>query len=141
MLGLSRTLRTFLIALVASQFVGLAWAEPATDRPFFVRWTNTRNNELLHNVHFADARTGWAVGTDGTIVATRDGGTHWERQTGGTPNLLTSVHFADARTGWAVGQGRTIVATRDGGATWAAQASGGIIIYCGGFLRLIVPLR
>lgn len=34
MLGLSRALLTFLIALVASQFVGLAWVEAAADRPF-----------------------------------------------------------------------------------------------------------
>jgi hypothetical protein len=75
MLGLSRALLTFLIALVTSQFVGLAWADPATDRPFFVRWTNL-SNKFIHSVHFADAHTGRAVGLDGTILATRDGGSH-----------------------------------------------------------------
>jgi hypothetical protein len=73
-LGLSRALLTLLIALVASQFVGLAWTEPATDRPFFVRWATSGNNESLNSVHFVDVDTGWAIGDGGTILATRDGG-------------------------------------------------------------------
>jgi hypothetical protein len=57
MLGLSRGLLTFLIA-VPSQFVGLPWPEPATNRPFFVKWAKSANNETLLSVHFADVRTG-----------------------------------------------------------------------------------
>jgi Segregation and condensation complex subunit ScpB/Photosynthesis system II assembly factor YCF48 len=115
MLGLSRALLTFLIALITSQFVGLAWAESATDRPFFVRWALSGNNQSILSVHSADAQTGWAVGTGGTILATRDGGTSWEPQKSETEHNLFGVHFVDAHTGWAVGTGGTILATRDGG--------------------------
>jgi hypothetical protein len=115
MLGLPRTLLTFLIALVASQFVGLAWAEPATDRPFFVRWANT-----WHNKHLADA----AGPTTISGVCTRDGGTHWEARPSGTYSYLLNVHFVDTGTGWAVGYFGTILATRDGGIHWEPQTSG-----------------
>ena len=67
---------------------------------------------------------GWAVGWEGTILATSDGGATWEKQTSGTPEPLFAVHFVDAQTGWAVGWEGTILATSDGGATWEKQTSG-----------------
>jgi hypothetical protein len=79
---------------------------------------------VLRAVHFADPRTGWAVGGGGTILATRDGGTTWAQQKSGIKANLLGVHFADARIGWAVGNGGTIVTTRDGGTTWAEQSGG-----------------
>jgi photosystem II stability/assembly factor-like uncharacterized protein len=124
MLCVSRALLTLLIALVASHVVGLAWADSATDRPFFVRWANSGNNRHFRSVHFADAHTGWAVGDDETILVTRDGGTHWEPQNSGTDKDLWGVHFADAHTGWAVGDRGTILGTHDGGTRWEPQNSG-----------------
>jgi photosystem II stability/assembly factor-like uncharacterized protein len=105
-------------------FVSFALAEPFSDRAFFVRWEDSGLNNPLMGVHFSDARTGWAVGYYGRIVATRDGGTTWAPQTSGTRLSLYGVHFADARTGWAVGASGTILATRDGGTTWLPQTSG-----------------
>ena len=69
-------------------------------------------------VTLVDATHGWAVGRDGTIVATEDGGKRWVAQASGTQQWLTSVHFSDATHGWAVGVGGTIVATEDGGKSW-----------------------
>src|SRR5690349_20788422 len=66
---------------------------------------------------FVDARTGWAVGRDATILATRDGGETWRALDRGDRNLY-GVAFADLNIGWVVGDGGTIRATRDGGATW-----------------------
>jgi len=97
MLGLSRALLTLLIALVASLFVGVAWAEPAMDRSFCVRWANTGSTTHIHCVHFA-------VGTGGTILATRDGGTHWEPQDSETDNLA-SVNGCAFRAGVRGGSG------------------------------------
>src|SRR5215470_16060971 len=104
--------------------LGSALAEPSPNRAFFVKWADSGNNKVRRATYFADARTGWAVGEGGTIVAARDGGTSWSAQASGTGKLLWGVHFADARTGWAVGEGGTIVATRDGGTSWSAQVSG-----------------
>jgi len=55
-------------------------------------------------VHFVDARTGWVVGNGGAILATRNGGDHWELQNSGTDKDLFGVDFVDARMGWARSQ-------------------------------------
>ena len=78
----------------------------------------------LCGVAFTDATHGWAVGEDGTILATTDGGATWSAQSSGTSESLYDVAFTDATHGWAVGEGGTILATSDGGATWSAQSSG-----------------
>ncbi|WP_170113121.1 YCF48-related protein [Ahniella affigens] len=69
------------------------------------------------------AENAWAVGFDGKIVATRDGGSSWSVQTSGTNAWLNAVAFFDAKRGWAVGRRGTIVATRDGGLSWSVQDS------------------
>lgn len=48
-------------------------------------WTQARVpvSVLLTAVWFANATTGWAVGHDGMIIATRDGGVNWELQRDG----------------------------------------------------------
>jgi hypothetical protein len=52
MLGPSRALLTLSVAIVLPQAAGLAWAEPATDRPFFVRWVDTGNNKAKTSVDY-----------------------------------------------------------------------------------------
>ncbi|MBI4489368.1 MAG: hypothetical protein HY694_09810 [Deltaproteobacteria bacterium] len=75
------------------------------------------------SVAFIDAKTGWAVGYDGTILHTSDGGQTWNLQASKVAVPLSSVAFIDAKTGWAVGYGGTILHTSDGGQTWNLQAS------------------
>ena len=77
----------------------------------------------LINVNFADPAHGWAVGDNGTILATSDGGASWAPQKSGTSEYLVGVHFADPAHGWAVGRNGTILATRSGGQIWDAYNS------------------
>ncbi len=62
-----------------------------------------------------DADTGTAVGAEGTILHTTDGGATWTLQSSGTTVPLSGVTFVDANTGWAVGEGGTILHTTTGG--------------------------
>lgn len=82
----------------------------------------------LSSVTFADARRGWAVGGNiagfGVILATSDGGAHWQAQRSGTDSGLSSVTFHGANNGWAVGGAGTILRTSDAGAHWRVQRSG-----------------
>jgi photosystem II stability/assembly factor-like uncharacterized protein len=72
---------------------------PKSSRFYPLGWEKTGYSGVgVKNMHFADARTGWAVGQDGTILATRDAGAHWEPQNTGTDKRLSAVHFADAHT-------------------------------------------
>ncbi len=78
----------------------------------------------LRGFYATDFQNGWAVGDNGTILRTSDGGTVWSAQTSGVTTHLNAVRFADAQTGWVVGQAGTIRKTTDGGSSWNAQASG-----------------
>lgn len=73
----------------------------------------------------------WAVGHEGVILHSSDGGLTWNRQrvapfdknsmdlTNGAP--LLDVLFTDEQTGYAVGAYSLMLVTRDGGQTWTQQ--------------------
>ena len=83
--------------------------------------------DTLGRVHFlSDNTTGWAVGHNGWILKTVNGGASWsillQKASIGspsTPEELTDVHFLDALTGWLVGI-HGVWITTTGGATESA---------------------
>jgi photosystem II stability/assembly factor-like uncharacterized protein len=97
----------------------LAASEPA----WRLQDAGSGTGRRFEDVDFVDARTGWAVGEAGTILATVDAGASWNQQSTPTVEQLTGVSFADAQHGWAVGMNGTILATVDAGVTWTQQAS------------------
>lgn len=80
--------------------------------------------ERLNAVYFIDASQGWIVGSNGTILHTRNGGATWTAQLSGTAQDLSDVRFSDPNTGWAVGKNGTILSTITGGLGWVKQNSG-----------------
>jgi photosystem II stability/assembly factor-like uncharacterized protein len=78
----------------------------------------------LTSVRFASAARGWAVGHDGVVLATIDGGRSWvkrldRRDLGPLPlRSFLDVWFEDEQTGFAVGAFNLIVRTDDGGVRW-----------------------
>jgi photosystem II stability/assembly factor-like uncharacterized protein len=80
---------------------------------------------ILQGVYFVDENTGWAVGQDGFILYTMDGGKKWKQQVSNSESVLYSVSFIDANTGCAVGEDGSIVRTTDGGTTWQSHQGGG----------------
>ena len=90
-------------------------------------WTQQESGTTSHlnDVFFVNDITGWAVGSNGTILKTSDGGLTWSAQTSGTDQDLEVVHFIDENTGWVTGGGVTAEAapmlkTTDGGENWEA---------------------
>lgn len=77
----------------------------------------------LNDVFFANNNTGWAVGKDGAIRKTADGGTTWLGQSSPVHEDLESVYFISSLIGWACGKEGYIIKTTDGGTTWNLQAS------------------
>ncbi len=76
----------------------------------------------LLDADFVDPNRGWAVGQDGVIIVTTDGGETWQAQDSGFGLTIRSVDFVDVQTGWAVGHLGLILHTTDGGQTWTAQS-------------------
>ena len=86
-------------------------------------WTRADSvfaGENLYDVTFAnsDSLIGWAVGQNGIILRTVNGGKRWEKQfiTGG--QTLRGVSFSSTKDGWAVGDNGVIAGTHDRGVTW-----------------------
>ena len=72
-----------------------------------VTWNYSAGIEKIRSLSFINSTTGWAVGNEGKIVKTTDGGKHWQTQDSGTTYDLWTVSFADSSTGWAGGQDLT----------------------------------
>src|SRR5262245_66084781 len=85
--------------LILSVLAGAVFAPAA--RPADLRFFD---DAALHAVQFIDQREGWAVGDDGVVWHSTDGGAAWDRQPTGLRASLRSVHFLDAYTGWAAGR-------------------------------------
>src|SRR5262245_19046620 len=58
----------------------------------------------LHVVQFVDQQEGWAVGDEGVVWHTINGGKTWERQASGTWASLRALHFVNAFFGWVAGR-------------------------------------
>ncbi len=89
-------------------------------------WTRPSNyiNCTLTNANFVNVTQAWAVGSNGTILATNDGGTTWVSQVSGKTTTLNSTYFYSALQGCAVGVSGVILTTTDGGKTWVSRNSG-----------------
>jgi len=75
----------------------------------------------LFAVSVPTGRHAVAVGYQGSVYWTEDGGDNWQKAETPTIRSLYSVSMADDRFGWAVGQLGTIIRTGDGGRTWTEQ--------------------
>jgi photosystem II stability/assembly factor-like uncharacterized protein len=76
---------------------------------------------------FVENRLGWAVGAEGQIFATTDGGRIWFPQASGVSADLLDVKFVNAAEGWATGAEGTLLRTNDGGAHWTSEPSGTVL--------------
>jgi photosystem II stability/assembly factor-like uncharacterized protein len=111
-------MRPFFTALFAG--VALTLAAQAGDLSSF-------DDAPIHAVQFVDRNEGWAVGDEGVVWHTIDGGKNWERQTTGVRSSLRSVHFLNPYTGWIAGREElpngggsngVLLFTKDGGLNW-----------------------
>ncbi|HIE05413.1 MAG TPA: hypothetical protein EYP58_01290 [bacterium (Candidatus Stahlbacteria)] len=107
---------------------------------FLASWEvlNVPTNENLYRVCFVDSQHGWAVGSNGTIVVTSNGGNNWTFQSSPTNYDLHDICFIDMSYGWAcgwsdaaIGDG-VIIATINGGNYWDYQTGVGEVGYTAG---------
>ena len=82
---------------------------------------DSRTLSRLYAIYAADEKMAWAVGDNGVILKTKDGGKNWISTKAGK-NLM-AVDFIDEKTGWAVGDNGTIIKTINGGKTWTVQVT------------------
>lgn len=74
--------------------------------------------DSFYGVVAPDARVVWAVGADGKIVRSEDGGESWVRQDTAVGASLQGIAAWDADNAVAVGNGGVVLVTRDAGRVW-----------------------
>ncbi len=89
------------------------------------------SDATLRAIQFVDKKEGWAVGDEGVIWHTIDGGKNWERQSTGVRASLRSLYFLNPFVGWVVGREElplgkgsagVLLLTTDGGVHWRRLA-------------------
>ena len=100
--------KTILLIQIAVLFLALTDVFPQ----WYPQTSGTTNT--LKDVSFTDANNGTAVGDDGEILRTTNGGTNWISQTSPIISYLHGVSFTDANTGTVVGSNGTILRTTNG---------------------------
>ncbi len=88
-------------------------------------WQSAGRSEILTNIAFTDNMNGTAVGINGVILRTRNGGFTWEVIASGTIQSLWSISFAaDRQNGIITGSANTVLVTTNGGTTWITRSRG-----------------
>ncbi len=80
-----------------------------------VNWITTLFPQALSGMDFPTAATAYAVGANGYIIKSVNGGLNWESQPSGTSGWLNDVSFANAEVGYVVGDAGLILKTTQGG--------------------------
>ncbi len=82
--------------------------------------TGPYNN--FYDIYFVNENVGWAVGYQGQIAKTTDGGTTWINQSVGIKKDLTGIYFFNEQKGFICGNSRYLLSTVDGGANWKVDS-------------------
>jgi len=104
----------FIICLIFTSFIFLKGNSQS-----WIRQESNINTDLL-DIHFINQEIGFAVGNNGVILKTSDGGNQWVLKSSGTTNDLVSICFPDSLTGFAISSSEVLKST-DGGETWQVK--------------------
>jgi len=77
----------------------------------------------LKSVHMYDENLGWAIGENGVVLKTIDGGVNWISVSPPVNANFNRVRFLDTLNGYAVGDGGEIMKSNDGGDSWIRLAT------------------
>ncbi len=100
---------------------------------YFTEWDPEQEGEspvlgYVKDFHFISTTTGWAVGSDGLIAKTTDGGQTWNllnygnQVTNYTDANLYSVYFTSSTVGYVCGVNGALLKTTNGGIDWVEQS-------------------
>ncbi len=77
-----------------------------------------RGDDFLFDVVALDPKTAWAVGIQGTVRVTTDGGKTWRKVAANLPKVQLYTIASDGKGGLVIGGSGICVASSDGGRTW-----------------------
>lgn len=80
--------------------------------------------DILYSIDMFDAENITAVGSDGLILRSTDGGASWTRPTSGATDNIRRIRWFSPSLGVILGNGGFAAKSVDGGATWQAIFTG-----------------
>ena len=89
-----------------------------------IDWSTRSYPGYYESVNLFNKNIAAAVGRDGVIMTTPNGGADWIQRNSGTTNHLSKVCITGIKTGVAVGSNGTILTTNNSGESWSLQNSG-----------------
>lgn len=87
------------------------------------RGQDNPSSDDLRGIDFASRLDGVAVGVNGTVLLTANGGVSWQQISSGAAQTLTDVEYVSDDILVAAGHSGTIVRSDDGGSSWTLIAS------------------
>ncbi len=104
---------------------GTSTTDSSVSNPSSLRWNKVKSNTTAHlwGVSQPSDSMAWAVGDNGTIMHSKDGGATWTKQTTNVKLNFRSVSFINDKEGWIVGEEGVILRTKDSGETWTKLSS------------------
>ncbi|MGH8806552.1 MAG: WD40/YVTN/BNR-like repeat-containing protein, partial [Noviherbaspirillum sp.] len=111
-------------SLLAAGSEGKVWRGSLGGPAWTLLPTPTKVN--LQDIAAWDSRHAVAVGNDGVVIVSDDGGNSWRQvdaPKSGVANKLMRVRTAGASEAWAVGEMGAVLHTKDFGATWVRAAA------------------
>lgn len=93
-----------------------------------INWTQQVSGtyENLNGVFIVNSNAGYAVGNNGAVLKTTNGGTTWTAKNFPTSNNNLSVYFQNENTGFVGNQNANIYKTIDGGNNWEVNGSANV---------------
>lgn len=86
-------------------------------------------NNALYDIYAITPDIVVAVGANGIIIKTTDGGETWQQKESGTTNLLTKLQFPTPNIGYIIGVDGIFLKTTDSGETWFPITAGAASFY------------
>jgi photosystem II stability/assembly factor-like uncharacterized protein len=98
-----------------------------------------RGDDFLYDVVAIDPQTAWAVGIQGTVKRTTDGGETWEKVDTGAPKVQLYTIASSGKRGLVIGGKGVCLSSADGGGSWRDATFDPTIEY--GWIYDVEPVR
>jgi photosystem II stability/assembly factor-like uncharacterized protein len=74
----------------------------------------------VSKIHFIDSNIGWAIGNNGNLLETTDGGRNWGKVGFPSEEDLIAIKFVNKNVGW-ISTENAVYKTNDNGEIWTSQ--------------------
>jgi len=83
-------------------------------------YTQLTTNDILSDIYFIDANTGYVCGSGSRVFRSTNGGANWTQVTIGSQGNISCVYFKNETTGFITTSSGEVLGTTDSGENWTS---------------------